>query len=288
MNNTNQEQFTTPILLTGFNRPDTTQKVFNEIRKIKPRQFFFAVDGPRKNKPGEEKLCEQTREIIKQIDWKCEVKTLFQIENLGCGYGMSGAITWFFNHVSEGIILEDDCVPDQSFFYFCQEMLEKYRENKKILMISGDNFQAGHQRGSGSYYFSIYPLLWGWATWRRGWEAYDFNIVPIEKRKADWGYQWVLSMRKNRGLAILPNVNLVSNIGFRPDATHTTMKVDFLILPPNPINFPLVHPKHVIRNMRADFFTHRFHFNLGIRGFIGQEFRYYLLEPFKSFFGKNS
>lgn len=281
------QPFTTPILLIAFNRPDTTQRVFDEIRKAKPAQFFMAVDGPRDGRPEEKALVQAVCDIARQVDWDCEVKTLFHEKNLGCAIGVESAITWFFNHVEEGIILEDDCIANQSFFPFCQEMLEKYRNEEKVMLISGDNFQSGKKRGNASYYFSIYPHIWGWATWRRAWQHFDltiktFPIFVAEKkiegifenkdaqkywldifqkfydgrRKDTWDYQWLYAVWFRNGLAIIPNVNLISNIGFGPDATHTNT--------PNPavtniksevLSFPLTHPANMEPDKKADAFT---------------------------------
>ena len=242
---------TTPVLFMIFNRPDTTQKVFNAIRQAKPKQLFIAADGPREGTEGEKEKCEQARKVIEQVDWNCEVKTLFRDKNLGCKIADTFAIDWFFENVDEGIILEDDCLPSQSFFWFCQELLEYYRADTRIMMISGNNFQFGKVRGEGSYYFSKYAHLWGWATWRRAWRYYDVDMKSFEKFKIEsqinnifrikqqqkywtkifqsvydgkidtWCYQWAYTCFINNGLCIMPNVNLVSNIGFGADSTHT-------------------------------------------------------------------
>lgn len=251
-----KKQLDTPILLLGFTRFQTAQKVFDEIRKVRPKKFFLAVDGSRENKQGEEDLCQKTRDIVKQVDWPCEVKTLFQKKNLGCGIGSVTAINWFFDNIEEGIIFDDDCVPDQSFFYFCQELLEHYRNNKKIMHISGDNFQYGKKRGFSSYYFSEYTHNWGWATWRRAWKYNDFGLIGIDAQKHIWDKQWLLSVRKRKGLAILPNVNLVSNIGFGEGATHTSEITENLNLPTQEMVFPLIHPKIVLRHIFADYFSY--------------------------------
>ena len=176
----------TPILFLIFNRLDTTRRVFEEIRKQKPRQLFVASDGPRVNKDGEREIVEKTRKLVlDNIDWECEVKTLFRGENLGCKIAVSSAIDWFFENIEEGIILEDDCLPAQSFFGYCEELLEKFREDGRISVISGDNFQFGWRNTSDSYYFSKNCHIWGWATWRRAWERYDVEMktYPNFKKK---------------------------------------------------------------------------------------------------------
>lgn len=272
----------TPVLFLIFNRPDTTQRVFDEIRKAKPPQLFVAADGPRKDRSADCELCKKTREIIQQVDWNCKVLTRFQDENLGCKIGVSSAIDWFFSNVEEGIILEDDCVPDQSFFPFCQELLEKYREDERVMMISGDNFQIGRNRTQNSYYFSRYNHVWGWASWRRAWDHYDVdlklwprirdenwlmdilcdrNAVNYWKNLFDntfshkintWDYQWTFACWIQNGLSVLPNINLVSNIGFNQNATHTIGISDLASLPTYPLEFPLIHPEFVIRDNIAD------------------------------------
>lgn len=276
----------TPIAFIIFNRPDTTQKVFEEIRKAKPKKLFVISDGPRNNE--EKKLVEKTRAIIDQVDWDCEVKKNYSEKNLGCKMRVLSGISWFFKQVEYGIILEDDCVPTQSFFPFCEELLEKYKDNKKIMMISGDNFQDGKQRGSGSYYFSRYCHLWGWATWKRAWELCDremytypkfrngngmakiWNDLRIAKHwihlfdkayvnKIDtWDYHWLFSIWSRGSVAIIPNTNLVTNIGFDSRATHTK-KEDQKIsnLPRREMVFPLIHPSTIEINEEADAFSNK-------------------------------
>ena len=274
--------FNTPILFVIFNRPDTTQIVFNEIKKIKPKQLFVTADGPRENKPDETERCIKSREIINQIDWNCEVHKNYSETNLGCKVAVSSGITWFFDNIEEGIILEDDCVPDQSFFKFCEELLEYYKDDQRIMHIGGSNFQFGKKRGDGDYYFSKVNHIWGWATWKRAWKHYDvkiksldkfiennyikgvFNSNNIEKRwiriltkvknnKIDtWDYQWTYSMWSQDGLAILPNKNLVKNIGFGKVATHT--KSSNSKLEKNEVS-PLYiknHPTMIVRDLEAD------------------------------------
>lgn len=241
----------TPVLFIIFNRPETTKKVFDAIRLVKPKQLFIAADGFRIDIVGEKEKCEETRRIATSVDWDCDVSILFQENNLGCGLGPTKAISWFFEHVEEGIILEDDCLPNHSFFTFCEELLKYHRNDKRIMHISGNNFHFGKKFGNNSYYFSMYSHNWGWATWKRAWVLFDyemkdwiefknslqfFQLMNSEKErffwekemqkiynenKSVWDYQWMLTIWVNNGLAILPNVNLVSNIGFGSDATHT-------------------------------------------------------------------
>jgi len=232
----------TPILFLIFNRPDQALLVFEEIRKQQPERLFIAADGPRYNKPGEAILCEETKKgILQRIDWDCEVNTLFRTNNLGCGKAVSSAIDWFFSHVEEGIILEDDCLPDPTFFSFCSSLLAHYSTNEKIMHISGTNYQMGIERGKASYYFSHYTHIWGWASWRRAWKKYDFSLERYKdtskeglntRLRADldaiygneidtWDIQWFMSVWFNRGWTITPNTNLIRNIGYGKQATHT-------------------------------------------------------------------
>ncbi|HBZ35112.1 MAG TPA: hemolytic protein HlpA-like protein [Rikenellaceae bacterium] len=278
----------TAVLFLVFNRLDTTKQVFKAIRQAKPSQLYIAADGPRADHPGEDEKVQAVRDyVVSSIDWDCEVKTLFRDENLGCKRAISSAIDWFFSHVEEGIILEDDCIPDQSFFLFCQDLLEHYRDDERIMMISGDNFQFKREPTETSYYFSRYPHIWGWASWKRAWDLYDSEmtawpeirengylkgILP-DKRAVKywksvfdsvyngsidtWDYQWVFSCWINCGLSIIPNQNLISNIGFGQSSTHTKEDSKFSNLPIGKMKFPLKHPKFVIWNVSADRFTER-------------------------------
>lgn len=281
----------TPVLLIIFNRPETTQEVFNRIKAIKPSFLFVAADGPRPENQNDLILCRQTREIINQIDWECNVKTLFRKENLGCGLAVYDAIRWFFSHVEEGIILEDDCLPDLSFFPFCEELLRKYREDNRIFLVSGTNLQNGEKRGDESYFFSNYPITWGWATWRRAWNHFEYNlsepakafdageldhafqsgqekqywkkkiIQSVTEYKNIWDYQWFFTFWKNRGMAITPNTNLIVNLGFRNQSSHNFLH-DSIREPQlqASIEFPLKHPKIKI-NTIADSFTYNHAFS---------------------------
>lgn len=232
----------TPILLLIFNRTEQAMKVFGQIRLQQPEQLFIAADGPRPDQPGEMEACEAVRTaVLTGIDWPCKVETLFRPHNLGCGKAVSTAIDWFFSQVEEGIILEDDCLPDPTFFSFCTAMLAKYRSNQHILHINAGNYQSGAWRGEGSYYFSRYAHVWGWATWRRAWQYYDFSLnryshfppqglntflqaelQSIYQAQTDtWDIQWFMSVWFHKGWVITPNISLVKNIGFGKNATHT-------------------------------------------------------------------
>lgn len=278
----------TPVLLIAFRRPDTTQQVIDAIRQVKPKQLFIACDGPRADKPGEADACRETRKVIEEnINWDCEVKKFYSDVNQGCRRGVSNAITWFFEYVEEGIILEDDCVPHADFFSFCGTLLEHYRHDTRVWCISGDNFQDGQWRGDGSYYFSRYPHCWGWATWRRAWQHYDAELstwsqlkkskllacLPLldqeiqewserwnrlsELNKPDtWDYIWVYSCWTNNALAILPNYNLVSNIGFGDYATHTIDSNNHLANLKSHGLEEFYHPSFMICDVEADQYSY--------------------------------
>ncbi len=280
-------KFSTPILFLVFNRPDTTKQVFEAIRKAKPTKLFVAADGPRLDKEGENEKCEEVRKIATQIDWDCELTTLFRERNLGCGKAVSEAITWFFEHVEEGIILEDDCLPAESFFNYCTELLHKYRNDEKIMHIGGSNFQNGIKRSRGDYYFSSIPHIWGWATWKRAWDKYDFTLNgysdndclemlnklyrkdhiinywvniynAMSKGMIDtWDYQWHYTLLKNNGMSISPNINMVSNIGFGINATHTTEENKLVSDLPIFEITNLKHPLKIVVSTIADQYTYK-------------------------------
>lgn len=234
----------TPILLIIFNRPDKVQALVNALSKLKPRRIYVSADGPRENVPEDKERCEAARKIIREISWPSEVITNFSEKNLGCKEAVSKGITWFFEHVDEGIILEDDCIPSPSFFPFCDQLLERYRSNKEVMHINGTTFLTPQEatNQSDSYHFSRIPHVWGWATWKRAWSMYDIDMKGIDSvqnsfphakywknlwkhvrnKKIDtWDAQWVYSIMSNGGLTITPTDNLIENIGFDGDATHT-------------------------------------------------------------------
>lgn len=248
-----------PVLFIIFNKPDTTEQVFQAIARAKPRQLFIAADGPRTGWLGEAERCALTRAIVQKIDWPCEVKQRFSEVNLGCGRHPASAITWTFEQVDRAIILEDDCVPHETFFPYCGELLEKFSNNPQVMHIGGNNFLMGKKLTKDSYFFSNQILCsGGWATWRRAWKDYDINIGQwpairdssllqemvehpaviahlrdtfdrLHKATDDdmdvWDYQWSLLCWIKRGLAVLPSSTLVSNIGFgHPHATHSTLR----------------------------------------------------------------
>ena len=288
----NEYQLTTPIVFLVFNRPNTTKKVFDIICQVKPSKLLVVADGARKDKPGELEKCTAVRNIINDINWECEVLSNYSDKNLGCRQRISSGLDWAFSIVDRAIILEDDCLPNLSFFRFCEELLEKYQDDTRIMAISGNNFQFGRKRSEDSYYFSIYNHCWGWATWRRAWQYYDVEMKLWSKIKQEgwlkdilvnpcavrywqnkfqktyenkintWDFQWTFACWIQSGLTILPNVNLVSNIGFDSEGTHhKNSKNKFANMPTQKIEFSLKHPPFVIRDREADNFTYRVMFS---------------------------
>lgn len=268
----------TPVLLIIFNRPDTTQHVFDAIRQAQPKHLFVAADGPREGKEGEAEKCRRAREIVKQVDWDCEVKTLFQEKNLGIRLGLPTAINWFFENVEEGIILEHDCVPHSTFFRFCEELLIKYRDDQRIMMISGMNLLGKWKSEIQSFHFSYTPSIWGWASWRRAWNYFDIDVklwgepevknaikhtlcdmeqfdffrkifdrIYNDKNHILWDCSWLFSRLLYSGLSVVPSVNLISYIGFVEGATWNLDPASPFVklvanLPLYSVSFPLQYP----------------------------------------------
>jgi hypothetical protein len=276
----------TPVLFLIFNREDTTRRVFEAIRAARPARLYVAADGPRAERAGEAEMVRQTRAVIDGVDWPCEVKTLFREENSGCQQAVSRAITWFFEHEERGIILEDDCLPDPSFFPYCEELLERYRDDERIGHISGNCYLPQFVPSGQSYDFASIPHIWGWATWRRVWKNYETDFPFWTKYRSDkrmrnrlflnareriyfstflsdtlskrhginaWSPQYVYTLRLQNQLSVCPAVNLVSNIGLdSAEATHTKGKSHKLFHASSPLEFPLKHPENVWVNREMD------------------------------------
>ena len=274
--------FKTPILFLIFNRLDTAKLVFEQIKIVKPSRLYIASDGPRENKEQESQIVAKTRDwVIQNINWDCTVETLFRDSNLGCGKAVSSAIDWFFNKEEMGIILEDDCLPDPSFFAYCHELLIRYKDDQRITSICAPNMLGDFYTSSYSYSFSNYCLVWGWATWRRAWLQYDFKLSNWpEIKKTDflkkinstlffqiywnyifnlcyegkidtWDYQWIYASWQQRGLSIIPSVNLIRNIGIGNNSTH---HVDdyFSKFSEQQLLFPLIHPAKIQKTINLD------------------------------------
>jgi hypothetical protein len=273
------------VLFLIFNRLDTTKLVFERIRQARPPRLYVAADGPRAGKVGEAEACRLTRAVVEHVDWPCKVTTLFRDQNLGCKEAVSAAVDWFFSQEEEGIILEDDCLPAPSFFGYCDTLLERYRHDTRVRHICGCNFQYGRKRGEAAYYFSRLTHIWGWASWRRVWRDYDKDLSQhssdevgtalanifdddivvdrwreiVEELKANkintWDYQLSIANFLGDGLCIIPNENLISNIGFGAGATHTTdLGARSAGIPLGDI-VTLSHPRHFVPEKQADLFT---------------------------------
>ncbi|MGL4501639.1 MAG: glycosyltransferase family 2 protein, partial [Planktothrix sp.] len=238
-----------------FNRPETTQRVFEQIRKAQPLKLLVVADGPRSDRPGESEKCAAVRAIIDRVDWDCEVLKNYSETNLGCKRRISSGIDWVFQMVEEAILIEDDCLPQPSFFPYCEELLERYRDDTRVMHIAGTNLGISGKNTKESYYFSRRTHIWGWATWRRAWQQYDVNMSlwpelkkqnrliemvgnqPEAQKKTEifdkvyggeidtWDYQWHFTCLVNGNSSIMPNTNMVENIGFQKDAsTHTASR----------------------------------------------------------------
>ena len=277
-----------PVVLVVFNRPHLASQLYQRVRTARPRVLLVVADGPRPGRAEDVQLCDATRKIVTSPDWPCDVLTNMADENLGIRRRISSGLDWVFSQCSEAIILEEDCIPHLSFFEFCSNMLRQYREDTRIMHVSGDNFHGETQRGAGSYYFSRYPFTWGWASWSRAWRYYDADLSlwptaiagrwlesifedPVEiqhwssafdrvyRGEIDaWDYQWVFACLYQSGLSILPNRNLISNIGVGPDATNFTEGHSTIGIPARDLG-NCVHPLPIIWDREADRLTFKEH-----------------------------
>jgi len=273
------------IALFVYNRLDTTSRVFSRIADARPSTLLVIADGPRTDAADDVRLCRAVRELVSSPTWPCDVRVNYASTNLGLGRRFSSGLEWVFQEVDEAIILEDDCLPDPTFFRFCDELLARYRDDERVMMISGDNYQFGRDRGPDSYFFSHGIGTYGWASWRRAFACYDFHmrdwpsvrtssllrhiwpsqtIVDYWVERFDetyagvvdtWDYQWAFAMWRRRGLQIVPRSNLVTYIGCRDDAVHTgDVAAPYCDLPTEPMHFPLNHPMVGTRNLAADLY----------------------------------
>ena len=275
-----------PVLFVIFLREDTTRKVFERIREAKPPRLYVAADGPRPGRPDDIEKCKATRSIINEVDWDCEVKTLFREKNLGCGKGVSSAITWFFENEEQGIILEDDILPNKEFFQFCDEMLDLYKNDERIQLVAGYNAFFDGYEAPYSYYMSKFLPIWGWASWRRVWNTYNLDAAKIDKveflsklktryskpvyrhyksifnmmsnhKNDTWDYQFFFNQIMFDRYSIIPFKNLTANIGCGTgDASHASSSTDDYIQ--RIINhhsktiYPLSKPESIYLNTAAD------------------------------------
>lgn len=294
-----------PVLFIIFNRPELALNTFKVIKTYQPEVLYIAADGPRKEKTGEKEICEKTREyILDQIDWTCKVHKLFRDQNIGCGLGVSNAISWMFKKELYGIILEDDCIPSLDFFRFCEELLPKYVDNDKIMQINGYNPNS-HTSIGNSYSFSRYPKIWGWATWKRAWNQFDLKMIewpnyrdsgkmktqfPILERwihlyvwnkyykevnevlkPRAWDIPWSVTIFSQDGLCIVPDINLVVNTGEGIYATNCYV-IDPIVSKQKYGNLcgNMIHPS----NIELTYFTN----HLDSKSFINRKIRIRLLK----------
>lgn len=281
---------TTPIAYVIFNRPRHTRETFEVIRAQRPSHLLIIADGPRAGHPTDAERCQETRAIVENIDWPCEVQRNYAEQNMGCKARVSSGLDWVFEQVERAIVLEDDCLPNADFFSFCEALLERYATDERVWVVTGNNFQRGKKRGDAAYYFSKYNHCWGWATWRRAWQHYrvDMPYWPAWKETKDWqkktpdaierkvweslldrvkageidtwDYQWTACAWYHGALTATPNVNLVTNIGFGPEATHTVTADNESGIASYALG-KLTHPKGIRRNRVADKFVFYYHFD---------------------------
>lgn len=278
----------TAVVLLIFNRPAQTRQVFEQIRRARPAKLLVVADGPRRDRPRDAGLCTATREIVRDVDWPCEVLTRFAEENLGCRANVSLGLDWAFQQVDEAIVLEDDCLPEATFFPFCEELLARYRDDLRISQICGSNYQQGLRRTEFSYYFSRHAHIWGWATWRRSWSHRDLAMTrwaelrntswlrdyvgnakaafywkklfdDAHAARADslnsWAIPWTFSNWTRGSLSIIPETNLVRNIGHTAEGTHTTGSGAANQTEATSMQFPLRHPPTIEPHAEADLYT---------------------------------
>ncbi len=297
----------TPVAFLIFNRPDVTARVFEAIRRAQPPQLLIVADGPRADRPGEAEKCAATRAVVERVDWDCDVRRRFSDVNLGCGPGVAGGLDWVFAQAERAIVLEDDCLPDPTFFAFCEELLERYADDERVMNVLGSNFRALYAPPTGrdSYRFSQFHVPWGWATWRRAWRFYDvraarwpeaeaenwldglfrdprdaryweqtFASVHGKDRSHTWDHQWMFACWRQSGLSVVPDVHLVSNIGFGPEATHTTGYTVGADAPTGAMRFPLRHPAAVVRDAALDDFIQHIYYRLPLPARARRKFEY--------------
>ena len=278
-------QVESPVLFLVFNRPNESRSVFEAIRKVKPKKFYIAGDGPRKGHLNDIENCAKTREIVNEIDWPCQVVLLMRNENLGCGLAVSQALNWFFDNEPEGIVLEDDCLPNDDFFRFCDSMLQKYRHDGRIGHISGTNMHDNIKRGNATYFFSRLTGIWGWASWARVWKDYDYHLSKLDSaiganflddlipnrriqksllrdfintkagNNDTWDYQYLFMHLISHRMSVFPNSNLISNIGFNSNGTHTLSDSEYSAVKTKPLDDDITHPDIYLPSKSADIYT---------------------------------
>ncbi len=276
-------RLTTPVAFLIFNRPETTARVFAEIARARPPQLLIVADGPRPDRRRDAEQCAAARALVEQIDWDCQVLRNYADSNLGCKRRVSSGLDWVFQNVEEAIVLEDDCLPHPSFFRYCQELLERYRHDSQVMQICGFNAVHDKQRTPYSYYFSRFGPIWGWASWRRAWKYYDVEMKLWPTVKEDrahrwfcdsdqevtwrldlydriyrgeldtWDFQWGFAKMVRSGLSVVPHGNLIINLGFGGDSTHTAdSNATLARLQHAGLEFPMKHPPYMCRNFSFD------------------------------------
>lgn len=296
---------TEPVLVIAFNRPEHLAVLMRRLREVQPERLYVAIDGPRADRAEEVTRVRQCRDLVTTVDWPCNVHTLFQDENLGCGAGVTTAITWFFQNEERGIILEDDIIPNASFFPYCEQLLERYNDDERVFAVSGCNFVPPSEQIHPDlpYRFSQVPHIWGWATWRRSWQQHRLDIpdwrrrlpftklwrasgrsIPgafywaatfelLARKEVDtWDGQLVLASMESQSWTATSNVNLIQNIGFGEWATHTLEERDDL-QPIRAMAFPMPYVP-VELDVHADAWTRQHHFRATWRGMLEQADRY--------------
>ncbi|MEM0951073.1 MAG: nucleotide-diphospho-sugar transferase [Cyanobacteria bacterium P01_H01_bin.74] len=295
-----------PVLVIIFNRAESALKVIDALRLVKPERVYINADGPRPHKAGEAELCTETRKaVVNAIDWPCDIKTRFLDENRGCGKATSSGISWFFETEEQGIIFDDDCVPHPDFFKFCDEILETYKDDTRVMHVSGNNFMRGQKVGDASFYWSNHALVWGWATWKRAWQHFDINYRDFETfianneisnlfddfiirqyrlyhwkklhkqrltKPTSWAFAWSYAVYTNSGLCANPNVNLVTNVGFGENATHQRLSSDPDSNLPTQSIGQISHPTHMVPAKNADRFVLKNHNLYSLKGIFWKVF----------------
>lgn len=279
-----------PVLLIAFNRPDTTIRVMETLEKVRPQKLYVAIDGPRESRPQEAKAVQEVIAIVQNVSWDCETEYLVRPQNVGCKLGVSGAISWVFEHEEKAIIIEDDIIAVPSFFNFAEVLLDRYQTDERIAMISANNYTPLPRPGQ-DYLLSQYGHIWGWATWKRVWDSFDVAVPEIHeavknnfseidfaskaakrhsiryfkklaktlqnKTENTWDSQFTYFRFHNHLLSIVPRVNLASNIGeesSRDDTNHSKPMEHYY---ESDTKFALAqHPDHLEWDKKYD--THHF------------------------------
>ena len=274
--------FNIPVVIVVFNRPDVTSKLLTCLEKIQPTELYVISDSARNHIENEAEKVRKVRSLVDNISWRCSVHRNYATENMGCMRRVSSGLDWVFSNVDCAIVLEDDCIPADDFFYFAAEMLDKYKDDKRVMSISGTRLYPEQASVGTSYTFSKYSICWGWATWSRAWNLYDGSLEGYKTIKDSdylnfylnsyrasiywkfildkvylgkinsWAYRWMFSHWVNNGLSIVPSKNLVTNIGVGSDATHTQDENVFLCRSSYSLERPFKGPDTVFCDVKMD------------------------------------